>query len=215
MLIQKNAKLVFMGDSITDMGRAQPVGEGLFDPFGRGYVAQTEAFLNARYPELNLYIINVGVSGNTSRDMVARWQRDVIDLKPDWLSVMIGTNDVWRQYDLPHMQQTHVYPDEYEQSLKNVIGQTRPTVRGLIMMTPFFIEPNKQDPMRAQMDRYSAITRKVAQRYDCLLVDTQAAFDEVLQHVHPARLAWDRIHPNQMGAAVITRAFLKAIGYEF
>ena len=215
MLIHKNAKLVFMGDSITDMGRAQPVGEGLFDPFGRGYVAQTEAFLNARYPELNLYIINVGMSGNTSRDMVSRWQRDVIDLKPDWLSVMIGTNDVWRQCDLPHMPQTHVYPDEYEQNLKSVIGQTRPTVRGLIMMTPFIIEPNKQEPMRALMDRYSAITRKVAQRYDCLLVDTQAAFDEVLQHVHPARLAWDRIHPNQMAAAVITRAFLKAIGYEF
>ncbi len=215
MLIPKNAKLVLMGDSITDMGRAQPVGEGLFDPFGRGYAAQTEAFLNARYPELNLYIINVGVSGNTSRDMVSRWQRDVIDLKPDWLSVMIGINDVWRQFDLPHMQQTHVYPDEYEQNLKSVIGQTRQTVRGLIMMTPFFIESNLQDPMRVQMDRYSAITRKVAQRYDCLLVDTQAAFDEVLQHVHPARLAWDRIHPNQMGAAVITRAFLKTVGYEF
>lgn len=215
MLLQKNAKLVFMGDSITDMGRAQPVGEGLFDPFGRGFVAQAEALLNARYPDYNLYLINVGVSGNTSRDMVARWQRDVVDLKPDWLTVMIGINDVWRQFDLPHMPQTHVYPDEYEQNLKSVIGQTRPMVRGLIMMTPFFIESNRQDPMRVQMDRYGAIARKVAQRYDCLLVDVQAAFDEVLQHVHPARLAWDRIHPNQMGAAVIARALLKAIGYEF
>lgn len=215
MLLQKNTKLVLMGDSITDMGRAQPVGEGLFDPFGRGYAALVEAFINARYADYNLYLINVGVSGNTSRDAMARWQRDVIDLKPDWLSLMIGINDVWRQFDLPHMQHTHVYPEEYEQNLKTLVGQTRPTLRGMIILSPFFIESNRQDPMRMQMDHYGAICRKVAQRFDCLFVDTQAAFDNVLQHVHPSRLAWDRIHPNQMGAAVIARAYLKAIDYEF
>src|SRR5512135_3120837 len=164
MLLQKNMKLVFQGDSITDAGRAQPIAEGIFDPMGRGYVNLVDAFLNGRYPELNLHVVNVGISGNTSRDLVGRWQRDVVDLKPDWLSLMIGINDVWRQFDLPHMPQTHVYLDEYEQNLKGVIGQTRPLLKGCIIMTPFFIEPNRQDRMRAEMDRYGQISRKVAQR---------------------------------------------------
>ena len=58
-------------------------------------------WLGAVYPERMIRVINMGVSGNTTRDLKARWQRDVLDLKPDWLSIMIGANDVWRQYDSP------------------------------------------------------------------------------------------------------------------
>ena len=207
-------KLVFQGDSITDMGRAQPIAEGLFDPMGRGYVNLVDAFINARYPELNLHVVNVGISGNTSRDLVQRWQRDVIDLKPDWLSVMIGINDVWRQFDMPYLTSAHVYLDEYEANLKMLIGQTRQTVRGLTLMTPFVIEAIREEPFRAMMDKYGTVCKKIAQRNDCVFVDVQAAFDEVLKYQHSQRFAWDRIHPNQVGAAVIARAWLKAMDYE-
>ena len=71
MKLTRNMKLVFQGDSITDAGRAQPIAEGIFDPMGRGYVNLVDALLNARYPELNLHVVNVGISGNTSRDLVA------------------------------------------------------------------------------------------------------------------------------------------------
>ena len=60
-----------------------------------------DALLGAVYPERMIRVINMGVSGNTTRDLKARWQTDVLDLKPDWLSIMIGANDVWRQYDSP------------------------------------------------------------------------------------------------------------------
>jgi lysophospholipase L1-like esterase len=214
MKLQKNMKLVFMGDSITDAGRAQPIAEGLFDPMGRGYVNLCDAFLNGRYPELNLHVVNVGISGNTSRDLVGRWQRDVIDLRPDWLSLMIGINDVWRQFDMPYMTSAHVYLEEYEANLKHLVGQTRHMVKGLTLMTPFFIEGMKDEPMRAMMDRYSAVARKIAQRNDCVFVDVQGAFDEVLQHVQSSRFSWDRVHPNQVGCAVIARAWLKAMDFE-
>ena len=52
-----------------------------------------DALLGAVYPERLIRVINMGVSGNTTRDLKARWQRDVLDLKPDWLSIMIGANE--------------------------------------------------------------------------------------------------------------------------
>jgi lysophospholipase L1-like esterase len=214
MKLTRNMKLVFQGDSITDAGRAQPIAEGIFDPMGRGYVNLIDALLNARYPDLNLHVVNVGISGNTSRDLVGRWHRDVVDLKPDWLSLMIGINDVWRQFDMPYMSHTHVYLDEYENNLKMLVGQTRQMVSGITLMTPFVIEGMKDEPFRAMMDRYSAVCKKIAVRNDCVFVDTQAAFDEVLQHQHSARYAWDRIHPNQVGCGVIARAWLKAMDFE-
>src|SRR5687768_15255030 len=99
--IQANSKLVMIGDSITDAGRKQPIGEGRNEATGRGYVAQVETLLNTVYPQLAIRVVNVGTSGNTVRDLKNRWQTDVIDQKPDWLSVMIGINDVWRQFDSP------------------------------------------------------------------------------------------------------------------
>ena len=45
MLIGKGEKLVMIGDSVTDCGRAQPVAEGLFDPLGRGYVTFVDALI--------------------------------------------------------------------------------------------------------------------------------------------------------------------------
>ncbi|MCG6198000.1 GDSL family lipase, partial [Anoxybacillus sp. LAT_38] len=73
--------------------------------------------LQAVYPELGIRVVNKGISGNTVRDLKARWKEDVIAQKPDWVSIMIGINDVWRQYDLPLMKEKHVYLDEYETTL--------------------------------------------------------------------------------------------------
>lgn len=108
MKLQKNDKLLFIGDSITDCGREHPVGEGS-SGLGHGYVAQVYALLRSIYPELMLRIQNVGNSGNTIRDLKQRWERDVIDLKPDWLTIMIGINDVWRQFDRPLSADSHVF----------------------------------------------------------------------------------------------------------
>ena len=67
----------------------------------------------------------MGTSGHRVRDLKERWQTDVLDLKPDWLAIMIGTNDVWRQYDSPAMTEDHVYIDEYRATLEELIIQTK------------------------------------------------------------------------------------------
>ena len=201
MKIAPHSKLVLIGDSITDCERARPVGEGLFGAVGKSYVGLLEGFLGAIHPAYAIRVVNMGTSGHT-----------VLDLKADWVSLMIGVNDVWRQFDLPRQTEIHVSPEVYEKTLNELARKTRPKVKGLIMLAPFYIEPNRADAMRARMDQYGAIVRKIAARHGALFIDTQAAFDEVLQHMHPNAIAWDRVHPNIIGHSIIARAFLKAIG---
>ena len=213
MKISHNSKLVMIGDSITDCGRAQPVGEGLFDALGKGYVALVDSLLSAAYPEFGIRVVNMGNSGDTVVNLKDRWQRDVLDLQPDWLSIMVGANDVWRQFDSPTRPEQAVLLEAYEETLHGLIARSQPTVKNIILLTPFYIEPNRADLMRAQMDEYSAVVKRLAAHHGTLLVDTQAAFDTVLQTYYPATLSWDRVHPNQTGHMIIARAFLKAIDF--
>lgn len=215
MLLNAGDKLVMIGDSVTDAERAQPVGEGLFGAIGKGYVALVDALLNTVYTERCLRVVNMGNSGNTVRDLKARWQRDVIDLQPDWLSIMIGINDVWRQFDMPMQPETHVPLDEYEATLDELVAKTLPHVKGLVLLTPYYIEPNPADRMRARMDEYGAAVKRIASRRNTQLVDTQAAFNQLLQTRHSSYLAWDRIHPTPVGHMLLARTFLNAIGFEW
>jgi lysophospholipase L1-like esterase len=214
MLLKPRSKLLFIGDSLTDANRTKPgPSEGLFDPMGRGYVTLVNALLGTCHPDLHVRVVNVGLSGNTVRDLAKRWQSDVLDLKPNWLSVMIGANDVWRQFDSPRQPEIHVLPDEYERTYDDLLAQTRPSLEGIVLMTPFYVEPNRADAMRARMDEYGRIVKKLAAKHRAVFVDTQAAFDRVLQHDYAATLAWDRVHPNQTGHMVLAHAFLNAIGF--
>ncbi len=212
MTIQPNSKLLMIGDSITDCGRGRPVGEGLGGALGTGYVALIDAWLQVSVAQPNIRVLNMGTSGDTARDLKRRWQSDVLDLKPDWLSIMIGVNDVWRQFDSPAQTDTHVGLDEYRHTLETLVQTTAPQLRGLVLMTPFFIEPNRAEPMRAKIDQYGDVVRALAGQYGAVLVDTQAAFDQVLQTVHPMRLAGDRVHPTLAGHWVAAKAFLQAVG---
>jgi lysophospholipase L1-like esterase len=139
----------------------------------------------------------------------------VIDLKPDWVSVMIGANDVWRQHDLPKQKEIHVLPEEYSATLEELVSQTKDKVKGVVMMTPFFIEPNRKDAMRARMDEYGQLVKKVAKKHGAIFVDTQAGFDEALKSYYSGTLSWDRVHPNQVGHMIIARLFLEGVGFEW
>lgn len=209
-----NSKLLFIGDSITDAGR-DPSGEAT--PWGapgtgHGYVSLIEAWLGAARPADRLRVINRGTSGHTVRDLAARWKTDVLDLQPDLVSIMIGINDVWRQFDCPLRIETHVRLDDYRATLADLVARTRPQVKTLVLATPYLIEPNRADPMRAMMDAYGAVVRELAARHDAVFIDTQAAFDAVTAHTHPMALAWDRIHPQPAGHMILARAFLSALG---
>ncbi len=208
MKINSGQTLLFIGDSITDCGRARPVGEGA--GLGDGYVSLLDAELRAQFPDRPVRVLNTGISGDRVPDLAARWDGDVLAHRPAWLSVMIGINDVWRHYDQPRMRD-QVDADRFEKTYAALLEATRPQLAGLVLMSPFFIEPDRGDPMRRQMDAYGAIARRLAERFDAVFVDAQAAFDRALVHQTNRSLSHDRVHPNRTGHQIIARAFLDGL----
>jgi lysophospholipase L1-like esterase len=208
MLFGPREKILFIGDSITDCGRRGPDA-----PFGNGYVSMVRSLLLARYPDLKLSFANRGIGGDTTRHLAARWSEDVIRERPDWLSVKIGINDVWRGFG----ENVHeaVPLAEYTATLRGLLTQAREeTGARLILMEPYMIEPDRAQPMRRTMDRYGAAVGELAGEFDAVLVRTQAAFDTALEHSTPGDWADDQVHPGPAGHAVIALAFLRAVGFE-
>ncbi len=213
--LAQGSRWVLIGDSITDAGRARPIGEAPAG-LGAGYVQTIDALLGAWYPARRIRVYNVGTSGHTVRDLAERWQTDVTDLQPDWLSVMIGANDVWRQFDRVAQPERHVLPAEYERTYDELLTRTRPTLEGgLILMTPFFLELRRDDPMRVRMDEYGAIVTRLATRHQAILVDSQAAFNTVMKDLPSQMINGDRVHLNHIGSAILARAVLSAVGFEW
>lgn len=215
MIFENMDRIVFAGDSVTDAESRNPVGEGLFYGSGKGYVMVVENMLNTWYPELFIRVTNSGISGQTSKDLLNRFQRDVVDLNPDWVSICIGINDVWRQFDCPAMPDYQVPTDEYEMNVEEMILSVKGKVKGIFILTPYYMEPNKTDKMRSRMDAYGDICKKLAEKHRCVLVDLQAMFDRYFQYRHSSYIAWDRIHPNSVGATLIAKEFLRYCEFDY
>jgi lysophospholipase L1-like esterase len=88
-------------------------------------------------------------------------------------------------------------------------------MKGLVLMTPFYLHPDKNNPMRALMDNFGNVIATLAEKHQAVLVDTQKAFDAVMEWNNPLQLAQDRIHVNTPGHMVLARAFLQAVGYSW
>jgi lysophospholipase L1-like esterase len=135
----------------------------------------------------------------------------VIDEQPQWLSVGIGINDVWRAFG--DNRREAVPLQEYEATLRRLLDWTlQATSARLILMEPYMIEPDRSRPMRREMDSYGSAVARLAADYGALLVRTQVAFDRVLRYTSPGDWADDQIHPNAPGHTVIALEFLRSIG---
>jgi len=212
MKIANGETAVFTGDSITDCGRIRPVGRrgGL----GNGYVSLVNSLIETSYPEIQVRVLNTGISGNRIIDLATRWEDDVLKLSPDWVSVFIGINDVWRQFDSPALLR-QVGKAEFEETYRRLIERTRAKVKGLILMTPFFLETNRSDPIRKMMDEYGLIVSRLSEEYETVLADVQSAFDAFLKYKPTQLLCGDRVHPDLTGHTIITRCLLTALGFEW
>lgn len=208
MIFEKGQKIVFIGGSITDCDR-----QSTSKPYGWGYVSMVRNLLIARYPELGLTFVNKGVNTNTVRDLAKRWDQDVIAEKPHWLSVMIGINDVWRHFAGDVHEAVPL--DEFQSTLRSLLKRAQETTTTkLILMTPYVIEADRTKPMRQLMDVYGATMSSMSDDFGALVVNTQAAFDAVLQHTKPRDWADDQIHPVPPGHGVLALAFLRTVKFE-
>jgi len=206
MKIPAGSTLLFIGDSITDCER-EFVGSGL----GSGYVSMVAEDFRNTWPPVEVTITNRGVSGNQIPDLEARWDADVLAHKPDWLAMKIGINDVWQQFECA-LETREVAMANFEGVYRSLLERTRPELKGLILMSPYFIEPNREDPVRKLMDGFGGVVARLAQEFDAVFVDVQAGFDEYLKTGSAQSLAEDRVHPNRSGHEIIAKAFLEAVG---
>jgi len=204
--LRPNQTIVFIGDSITDAERLRPA----YRPFGFGYVHFVANMLLAGYPEMNLNIINTGIGGDTIRDLKARWERDCIEHKPDILSVLIGINDLWRQYADPGNLSQAVYPDEYESIYRQLLSQAKQKCNcQMVLMQPFMFCVERENQMYEGLQSYIAVVHKLADEFDAVLVPLQSRIDEKIRQVPPEKWSADMVHPYLWAHAWISQRWLE------
>jgi len=210
--IKRGATLLFQGDSITDMkwGRNQ---RDRNHYLGHSYVYLIAARLHTDMPEAKLHFLNRGVSGNTVPDLLARWQKDALDLKPDVLSILIGVNDVGRA--MRSKKEADV--DAYESGYRSLLEQSRkanPELK-IVLLEPFVLPLSKGTPgrpgWREQIDRLRPVVAKLASQYEAVLIKTQDIFDAAARRVDPSHWIWDGVHPLPQGHELIARNWIETV----
>lgn len=205
--LKSQQTIVFIGDSITDADRDLPA----YRPLGFGYVHFTANMLWARYPQLDLNIINSGVGGNTIRDLKGRWRRDCIEHKPDILSVLIGVNDVWTQYSDAEYLPFAVYLDEYESTYRQLLAKVRQRCDcRLILMEPFMFCDDAENPMLRCLRGYIDVVGKLAEEFDAVVVGLQKRIDELVKQVPAEKFSDDMVHPHVWAHGWISQQWFDA-----
>ena len=209
-MFAKGKRVLFIGDSITDgaWGNSKvwntPSEErNQTDQnhiYGHGYMMIAAADIQARYPEEGWEFFNRGISGNTLNNLSARWEKDVLALHPDIVSILIGTNDVDK------CMSTGINTDEWGakfRSLLDMVLKENPNAR-FVLCTPFVAEvgkiANSNYTKREQMIANLACEiERISLEYPCVLVPFRSLLSETLSK-HPSVPAaywiWDGIHPS-------------------
>lgn len=203
--LKPNRTILFIGDSITDAGRL----EAAYRPFGYGYVHFVAYRLLSKYPEYNLNIINTGINGDTIRDLNDRWERDCLNHKPDVLSVLIGINDVFRQYT--GRPDEAVLLDEYQLTYKRLLSLVKEKYNcQLILIEPFMFCDDKTNPAYKTLQQYIHAVRALAEEFGAVLVPLQELIDKEIKKVPPEKFSDDMVHPYVWAHAWIAQQFLAA-----
>jgi len=204
-IIEPGTTVLFQGDSITDAGRSALDPESL----GSGYAMMAASWFSAAYPERNVRFINRGISGNRVVDLEQRWERDCLELRPDWVSIMIGINDTWRAFD----SNDPTAAEAYETSYRTILTQTVDTLGShLVLIEPFVLPfPEDRKAWRADLDPRIQIVRALANEFDAVLVPLDGIMNAAAEKRDPAFWAPDGVHPTPAGHALIAQSWLRAI----
>lgn len=203
-IFEDNSLVLFQGDSITDAGWDRNNDANL-----GGYVNMVASFFSAAHPEKKVRFLNRAISGNRAKDLADRWQKDCLDLKPDWVSIMIGINDTWRRYD-----SNDPTPSEaYEKSFRDILTRMRDTLGAkLILLEPFLLPtPADRVAWREDLDPKIAAARRLAREFGAIYVPLDGMFAAAAVSRPPEFWAGDGVHPTQPGHALIARAWLRAV----
>ena len=211
-LLKDSQTIVFIGDSITDCGRRLEA-----RPFGDGFMRFIVDLVAARYPQRKIRFINRGISGDVSVGLRQRWDEDVIAYQPDWVSVMVGINDVHRRFDDYGMME--VPPDLYRTAYLDCLSRTREQTRArLILIDPFYIckDPqvgSVQEEILGVLPEYIAVVHEMAEKFQALHVPLHDIFQQQLLYRSAETFCPEPVHPNSAGHTVIAHSWLNTLGW--
>ncbi|QDS88508.1 GDSL-like Lipase/Acylhydrolase [Rosistilla ulvae] len=209
--LKQGCRLLFQGDSITDMkwGRNE---KDRNHYLGHSYVFLIAARLGVDMPNAQLDIYNRGMSGHKVADLRGRWKKDAIDMKPDLLSILIGVNDVGKNLD-------GVDVERWEADYRFILSASReanPDLK-LVLLDPFVLPSgrlsNKDSfkKWRDQVERLIPIVGRLSKEFDTVHVKTQEVFDAAAQAGSPDNWIWDGVHPLPQGHELIARSWLHEV----
>ena len=206
--------ILFQGDSITDCGRNRE----WFESVGDGYPVLVKAQLGYEYPEEYAFQ-NRGISGNRIVDVYARIKEDIINLKPDYMSILVGVNDVLHELG---GSCTGVDAEKYEKIYGMLIEEVKAALPELqiLILEPFCLravatenreeEPDRWNVLRTEVEKRAEKAKAVAEKYNLTFVPLQEKFDEASKNTENSYWLRDGVHPTAMGHELIKREWMKA-----
>jgi lysophospholipase L1-like esterase len=198
-------RILFQGDSITDCGRSRTD----FTDIGRGYAHLVKARLSLDYPG-KFEFQNRGVGGNRVSDVYARMYPDIINLNPDLMSIMIGTNDYpWFEDEK--------YLIRYERVFNMLLEDVKtdlPNVKFMIL-EPFLLPGDRvvaeNYPLRlAQTEKRSEAAQRIAEKFDAKFVPIQKHLDAVLDKAPIEYWTLEGVHLTEASNQILADQWIKA-----
>ena len=194
--VQNGQKIAFMGDSITANGWGHST----------GYVNLVVSALKTN--GVTVTPIPAGVSGETSKNMLARLDRDVLGKKPDWMTLSCGVNDVW------HGANGGVPLDQYKTNITSIVDQAKAAGIKVVILTSTPIGEDLTAANTVKLADYNAFLKDLATKENCPLADLNAGMQEGLKaKTLPGNyLTADGVHMNPRGDQIMASGILKALG---
>ncbi len=202
--------ILFQGDSITDAGRSREDARML----GTGYPLLVKAELAFENPD-EYDFFNYGISGNRIVDLYARLKRDIINVKPDVMSILIGVNDVWHEFgDSPNGVDAEKFYKIYSMLIEEV-KEALPDLK-IMILEPFALcgRGNEAywEEFREEVKLRAKMARRIAEEYNLTFIPLQEKFDEAARYGGNDYWLGDGVHPTTAGHELIKREWIR--GFE-
>lgn len=207
----KNKQVIlFQGDSITDACRDMARDVYL----GSGYPNFIAGIMGCKYPG-KYQFINRGVSGNKITDMYARINKDGIKIAPDYLSILIGINDVWHEVDGGDGVENEKFEKIYDIMLSE-IKEKLPNTK-IILLEPFVVKgiATSYDEkiwkyFEEETAKRSNVVRKMAEKYKTVFIPLQDLFDKANEGKKEDSIyVRDGVHPTAEGSCLIAKRWIE------
>jgi lysophospholipase L1-like esterase len=210
-VLPQHSTVLFQGDSITDGGRSRD--NDLNHVMGHGYAYMIAGRIQADYPERRIAFVNRGVSGNRVVDLYARWREDTLQERPDIVSILVGVNDVHREW----LNGSGVAADKYARVYELLLEETKaenPDVT-LVLCEPFILPVGEVaanwEEWHAELTKRQRIVKEMADKFQCIHVSLQHIFDAACEKAPAAYWLWDGFHPTPAGHELIARQWIRCV----